>query len=287
MDIRSWTCSALARMIRQCRCAKDKLIGLSRTHGLISVPPRMRSRRVWSGLARRDRGRGVFENDMVSRSVYGNGRAFVICLFFPFLVAFVFNTRLSLLHVLLLLILFTVQAILLVMATVSRNIVRALRSTPATSTFRPAARHAALPRQAFQRQARRGYAGEAPKSSGSNSTAIIGGLAVVALAGAGYFAFSGAPETVKQSSVDQGQKGNTVFSPTRQDYQKVYDAVAKRLIEEDDYDDGSYGPVLIRLGWHSSGTYDALTKTGGSNGATMRFPVSAFRIPPIDHFPSY
>ena len=46
---------------------------------------------------------------------------------------------------------------------------------------------------------------------------------------------------------------------------------AKRLEEKDDYDDGSYGPVLVRLAWHASGTYDKETKTGGSNGATMRF----------------
>jgi catalase (peroxidase I) len=36
------------------------------------------------------------------------------------------------------------------------------------------------------------------------------------------------------------------------------------------YDDGSYGPVLVRLAWHASGTYDKDSKTGGSNGATMR-----------------
>lgn len=35
------------------------------------------------------------------------------------------------------------------------------------------------------------------------------------------------------------------------------------------YDDGSLGPVFVRLAWHSSGTYDKDTKTGGSNGATM------------------
>lgn len=48
----------------------------------------------------------------------------------------------------------------------------------------------------------------------------------------------------------------------------------KKLIhkaKEDNYDDGSYGPLFIRLAWHSSGTYDAATGTGGSNGATMRF----------------
>jgi cytochrome c peroxidase len=33
------------------------------------------------------------------------------------------------------------------------------------------------------------------------------------------------------------------FVPTQADYQKVYDAIAKRLADETDYDDGSYGPV--------------------------------------------
>ena len=45
----------------------------------------------------------------------------------------------------------------------------------------------------------------------------------------------------------------------------------------DNYDDGSIGPVLVRLAWHASGTYDTTTKTGGSDGATMRFtPEAAF-----------
>lgn len=42
-------------------------------------------------------------------------------------------------------------------------------------------------------------------------------------------------------------------------------------MDNDDYDDGSYGPVLVRLAWHASGTFDKATGTGGSNGATMRF----------------
>lgn len=42
-------------------------------------------------------------------------------------------------------------------------------------------------------------------------------------------------------------------------------------MDQEDYDDGSLGPVLVRLAWHSSGTYDQFSKTGGSNGATMRF----------------
>lgn len=37
----------------------------------------------------------------------------------------------------------------------------------------------------------------------------------------------------------------------------------------------SYGPVLVRLAWHAAGTYDKETKTGGSNGATMRYAAEA------------
>ena len=68
-----------------------------------------------------------------------------------------------------------------------------------------------------------------------------------------------------------GDQSAGIFKPTPADYQKVYDAIAKLLWEKDDYDDGSYGPVLLRLAWHASGTYDKETGTGGSNGATMRF----------------
>lgn len=53
-----------------------------------------------------------------------------------------------------------------------------------------------------------------------------------------------------------------------------YEAV--RSVIEDNlkkpgYDDGHLGPVFVRLAWHASGTYCKDTKTGGSDGATMRF----------------
>lgn len=155
------------------------------------------------------------------------------------------------------------------MATASRTLSRALRSAPAASTFRSTApRCTAVSRQAFRQQSRRAYSSEAPKpSSGGSSTLVYGALAAAVLGGAGYYAFNSS----KQDSASQGQKGSSVFSPTRKDYQEVYNLIAKRLIDESDYDDGSYGPVLLRLGWHASGTYDAATGTGGSNGATMRF----------------
>ena len=67
------------------------------------------------------------------------------------------------------------------------------------------------------------------------------------------------------------QNTPTIFKAEQKDYQNVYNEIAKRLEEKDDYDDGSYGTVLVRLAWHASGTYDKETGTGGSNGATMRF----------------
>eukprot|EP00404_Azadinium_spinosum_P004064 CAMPEP_0180463136 /NCGR_PEP_ID=MMETSP1036_2-20121128/24770_1 /TAXON_ID=632150 /ORGANISM="Azadinium spinosum, Strain 3D9" /LENGTH=351 /DNA_ID=CAMNT_0022469941 /DNA_START=57 /DNA_END=1112 /DNA_ORIENTATION=+ len=58
-----------------------------------------------------------------------------------------------------------------------------------------------------------------------------------------------------------------------------WDAVRKEvvtLLEDDNYKDSSYeganpGPLLVRLAWHSSGTFCKHTGTGGSGGATMRF----------------
>lgn len=92
--------------------------------------------------------------------------------------------------------------------------------------------------------------------------------ALVAAGGAGAYFYS-----QSNGSLLSGSAGETkgVFTPKQEDYQRVYNEIAARLEEKDDYDDGSYGPVLVRLAWHASGTYDAATGTGGSNGATMRF----------------
>ncbi|CAF3056896.1 unnamed protein product [Rotaria sp. Silwood2] len=42
------------------------------------------------------------------------------------------------------------------------------------------------------------------------------------------------------------------------------------LLNESDYDDGSYGPLFVRLAWHASGTYSRVDSTGGSNGGYIR-----------------
>lgn len=58
------------------------------------------------------------------------------------------------------------------------------------------------------------------------------------------------------------------------DWAVVREAIVD-VIEEEDYDDGSYGPVFVRLAWHNAGTYDKTSKTGGSEGAGMRYSNEA------------
>lgn len=137
----------------------------------------------------------------------------------------------------------------------------------ARSALRSSARGAfvAAPRQAFRYQGRRFYSSEPPKSG--NSTWIwLSGLAAAGAGGAWYY--------TQQGGVSAGSTPKVV-NPTKDDYQAVYNEIAARLVEHDDYEDGSYGPVLLRLAWHASGTYDKETGTGGSNGATMRFSPEA------------
>jgi catalase (peroxidase I) len=44
---------------------------------------------------------------------------------------------------------------------------------------------------------------------------------------------------------------------------------------EDLITENEAGPLFVRLAWHSSGTFDKVSNTGGSNGATMRFPLES------------
>jgi cytochrome c peroxidase len=70
---------------------------------------------------------------------------------------------------------------------------------------------------------------------------------------------------------DAEAEGKTV------DYSAVREDI-KNILDNEKYDDGSYGPVLIRLAWHAAGTYSKSDpkNPGGSDGATMRFePESA------------
>ncbi|KAK4054353.1 heme peroxidase [Microbotryomycetes sp. JL221] len=121
-----------------------------------------------------------------------------------------------------------------------------------------------------QHSARRGYASgqAAASSSGGGGNGLLYGLLAAAAVGGGAYYLTGSSTSTDPTKVKNAAPTSKV------DYQKVYNAIAERL-ENENYDDGSYGPVLVRLAWHASGTYDKETGNGGSNGATMRFAPEA------------
>lgn len=50
------------------------------------------------------------------------------------------------------------------------------------------------------------------------------------------------------------------------DYKAVAEDISKAVQDNPDW-----GPTLVRLAWHSSGTYDKMSKSGGSGQGTIRF----------------
>lgn len=121
-----------------------------------------------------------------------------------------------------------------------------------------------------QSQGSQGSQGSQSSQEPPQSSSNAGLWAVVAAAvagGAGYYYYQNQNGTATASG---GQKVRSF-----EDYQKVYDAIAKKLEDETDYEDGSYGPIVLRLAWHASGTYDKSKNDGGSAGGTMRFEEEA------------
>ncbi|KAI0066011.1 cytochrome c peroxidase [Artomyces pyxidatus] len=117
-----------------------------------------------------------------------------------------------------------------------------------------------------------------PPAPAKSNTALYAGIGALALGGGvAFYLFSNDTLSTTAKSGVQSAKAAVKFTPTKEDYQKVYNKIAEVLNSDESgaYDDGSYGPVLLRLGWHSSGTYDKATGTGGSNYATMRFSPEA------------
>lgn len=71
-----------------------------------------------------------------------------------------------------------------------------------------------------------------------------------------------------------------VVNLSSQDSARAHDLTPVRndihaIMRDPSHDDGSFAPLLIRFAWHLSGTYDKDSKTGGSNGATMRFEAES------------
>ncbi|KAF9467405.1 cytochrome c peroxidase [Collybia nuda] len=140
--------------------------------------------------------------------------------------------------------------------------------------LRKAAFSAAIPRTAVRTSYRKFSTPTPPPppKAKSNNGLFIGLGAAIAVGGLAVYLYSDSTETgTAVKSGIQVAKVKANFVPTKEDYQKVYNKIAELFDEAGEYDDGSYGPVILRLAWHSSGTYDKDTKTGGSNYATMRF----------------
>jgi cytochrome c peroxidase len=139
------------------------------------------------------------------------------------------------------------------MASASRTFTRALRtaapSLRATST--QSSRFIAPSQTAFRQQWQRGYATgkeDGPDKFEGNPTSLIWGAGGLLVGTALYGLYTQKPELFGQEAKIK------IFTPRFEDYQKVYNMIAKRLEEHDEYEDGSYGPVILRLAWHASGT---------------------------------
>ena len=81
-----------------------------------------------------------------------------------------------------------------------------------------------------------------------------------------------ARRTVLESLLTASVLSTTIFTPSIAtaadgvDYKAVADDIAALVVKTPDW-----GPTLVRLAWHSSGTYDKMLKNGGSSGGTIRF----------------
>jgi len=66
-------------------------------------------------------------------------------------------------------------------------------------------------------------------------------------------------------------------SPAKIDVPALKKEIAQALNAEFERrgDGTSMAGTLVRLAWHAAGTYSAVDNTGGSNGATMRFPAES------------
>jgi len=118
----------------------------------------------------------------------------------------------------------------------------------------------ALRAVAAQPAARRSLAtgASAPRPAAAASRATVFGLVAAGGIAAGVAATMSAPAQCFWWGGGSGTDWAAVDKDIRE------------IIEDNDC-----GPILVRLAWHASGTYDKATGTGGSNGSTMRFAPEA------------
>ena len=77
---------------------------------------------------------------------------------------------------------------------------------------------------------------------------------------------------VLESFISASVLSTAIFTPSIAtaadgvDYKEVAEDIKALVVKTPDW-----GPTLVRLAWHSSGTYDKMLKNGGSGGGTIRF----------------
>lgn len=155
-----------------------------------------------------------------------------------------------------------------------------LRSNVGAAPLRQAAPFRACARRGYSTSPAGGNSGGS-KASGTN---VIAAVSLLGAAGVGFYFYNqGGKKDLLGVGVGHGNNklhgikgliGKDGIG-SYEDYQQVYNAIADELEKDVEYDDGSFGPVLVRLAWHASGTYSKDENTGGSNGATMRFAPEA------------
>ena len=90
--------------------------------------------------------------------------------------------------------------------------------------------------------------------------ALVG---IVGMVGMSTVVQGSAPPFARASN---GESSLNKAADSEKDFRQLRKDV-KALMEKD----ANLGPTLVRLAWHSSGTYDKMTQTGGSSGGTIRF----------------
>ena len=89
--------------------------------------------------------------------------------------------------------------------------------------------------------------------------------------------FASATALISSTNVDAVAKQPNLTSAKEQ----IADIINDLDVINPSCDDGAQGggggiaPMLLRLAWHSSGTWDKKAKNGGSEGGTMRFTTEA------------
>lgn len=114
----------------------------------------------------------------------------------------------------------------------------------------------------------------------SRAFRLNGLLAGAAAAGAFAFWYGNqpTPSPLLTKPIMAGAALNLAAAPLKgkEEYQKLYNAIAEKIREEDDADQGAgrFG-VLTRLAWHSAGSYSKRDKVGGTFGGTMVYSAEA------------